>query len=58
MSVQQVAAFFDMDWYSLRVIDDKWGFSALLRMLHLDGMYIMGALVLIGGFGWISIGEI
>ena len=56
--MQQVAAFFDMDWYSLRVIDDKWGFSALLRMLHLDGMYIMGALVLIGGFGWISIGEI
>ena len=55
--MQQVAAFFDMDEYTLRRIDDTWSFSALLRLLHLDGMYIMGALVLIGGFGWISIGE-
>ena len=57
LTVQQVAAFFDMDESALRVFDETWGVSALMKTLGLNGMYVMGAVVLIGGFGWIHIGE-
>lgn len=41
----------------MRLLDEKWGFSAVLSTFGLDGMYIMGALVLVGGCGWFNIGE-
>jgi hypothetical protein len=54
--VQQIAALFDTDEYTLRYFDEKWGVSALFKTLSLEGAYIVGALVLIGGFGWINFG--
>ena len=57
MTAHQVAAFFDMDESALRIFDETWGVSAVMNTLGLDGMYLMGAVVLFGGFGWIHIGE-
>jgi hypothetical protein len=57
LTVQQVADFFDVDESALRLFDETWGFSVLMKTLGLDGMYVMGAFVLIGGCGWIHIGE-
>lgn len=54
--MQQLAAFFDADEYTLRFFDEKSGVSALLNALSLEGTYVVGALVLIGGFGWINFG--
>ena len=55
--MQQVAAFFDLDESALHLFDETWRVSARMNTLGLDGMYLMGAVVLIGGFGWIHIGE-
>jgi hypothetical protein len=38
-------------------MDERWAFSASLAAMRLDGLYLIVALVVVGGGGFVSLGE-